>query len=96
MGLRLALLATVLLCFIPGLLAAPTAIFQAATASSQPRVLVLGDKIVEDGAGDGGWLSQLNAAYDDTVGLFNLGSKLPNTQGEPGWMGLAEPSNREI
>jgi len=88
MGLRLALLATVLLCFTPCLLAAPSAIFQA--DSSQPRVLVLGDNIVEDGAGDGGWLSQLNAAYDDTVGLFNLGSKLPNAQGETGRMGVAE------
>lgn len=86
MGLCLPLVlaaATVLVCLTPGLLAA--SIMNDITAgpgSLQPRILVLGDSLAEEGAGRDGWVSQLHSEYEGSVGMFNLGTSLPNAQGE--------------
>lgn len=83
MGSHLAILAMVLLCCTPGLLAA--SIMQDITAgpgsSSPSKILVLGDNLADEGTGRQGWVNQLHAAYGGTVGLFNLGDSLPNAKG---------------
>jgi hypothetical protein len=91
MRLRLAILAMVLLCCPPALHAASLAYkrmdasiaYQIAAASAQPRVVVIGDKLVEDGTKQhNGWVSQLKGAYGDSVELYSLGSNLAHTEGE--------------
>lgn len=91
MRLRLAVLAMVLLCCPPALHAASLAYkkmdasiaYQIAAASAQPRVVVIGDKLVEDGTKQrNGWVSQLKGAYGDSVELYSLGSNLAHTEGK--------------
>lgn len=95
MRLRLAILATVLLCCAPAALHAASLSYHrldasiayafAPSANPQPRVLVIGDKLVEDGTKqNNGWVSQLKGAYGDTVELYSLGSNLAHTEGELG------------
>lgn len=106
-GLRLALLATVLLACTPSLHAAPlayhnldaTIAYMIPAASSQPRVVVIGDKLVEDGTKqENGWVSQLKGAYQNSVEVFSLGSNLSNSEGEfclnDTWHAGTEPGGR--
>jgi hypothetical protein len=98
MGMRLAFVATVLVCCCtPGLHAASLSYqslsayakidaliaFDMAASNTQPRVLVIGDKLVEEGTKQQqGWVSKLKQAYKDSVELFSLGSNLAHAQGE--------------
>jgi hypothetical protein len=98
MGLRLAFVATVLVCCCtPGLWAASLSYqslsayakmdaiiaFDMAASNTQPRVLVIGDKLVEEGTKQQqGWVSKLKQAYKDSVELFSLGSNLAHAEGE--------------
>lgn len=93
MRLRLAVVATVLLLCAPAALHAASLSWNRLDASiafafspssnAQSRILVIGDKLVEDGTKQNlGWVSQLKGAYGDSVELYSLGSNLANTEGE--------------
>lgn len=56
---------------------------EAAAASQQPRVLVFGDALADDGtAQQDGWISKLKATYQGAVEFVNLGASDSNAEGE--------------